>query len=427
MKESNTHRSPFRPLLIGLAAAVVAAFLFGGGFALGAAAERYRLLPGSFACEPAEVAPTFEVFWETWDLVQRHYVDQTQVDPQAMTYGAIHGMLASLGDVGHTRFLSPEDLRAEEQALAGKLEGIGAEVTMRDGRPTIVAPIAGSPAEAAGIRPGDVIVRVDGESVDGLNLVEVVQKIRGAAGTTVRLTLLRAGEPTLTELEIVRAQITVPSVAWAKLPGTDIAHVHINQFTERTVEYLVTALREAENEGARGMILDLRNNPGGLLEEAVGTASQFLAEGNVLIEQDANGNRKPYPVAEGGVALEIPLVVLVNEGSASSAEIVAGALQDHNRARIIGTTTFGTGTVLSRFRLSDGSSLWLGTAQWFTPEGRQIWHNGIEPDIRVGLPLDVAPLFPSALRGLTVDGLRASGDAQLLRAVEELSAVPVAP
>lgn len=388
-------------------------------FAAGAAVDRAGLLPGATANEPQGVKSTFSIFWEAWDLVQQHFVDRAAVDPKGMTYGAIEGMLDSLGDVGHTRFLSPEDLRKEQEALAGRLEGIGAELVVRNGHPTVLAPLAGSPAQAAGLRPGDAIVRVDGKDVADLSLEQVVNLVRGPSGTSVTLTVLHPGETVLTDITITRARVTVPNVSWNRLSGTNIAHVLISEFGERATSDLVAALNAATSGGARALILDLRNDPGGLRDEAIGVASQFLREGNVLLEQDSQGRRTPLPVKPGGVALDVPLAVLINEGTASAAEIVAGSLQDHQRAPLVGTDTFGTGTVLGTYGLSDGSAVLLGTAEWLTPNGRQIWHHGITPDVPVELPAGAFPLIPEA--GLTLEQVQASQDTQLLRAIQELN------
>lgn len=395
-----------------------------GGVSAGVGAERAGWIPGATQHEPADVAQTFGVFWETWSLVQEKFVDRSAVKPQLMTYGAIQGMLDALGDVAHTRFLSPDDLQKEREALQGQLEGIGAELVVRNGVTTVLAPIPGSPAQNAGLRPGDIIVRVDGQEVAGLTLEDIVNKVRGPRGTSVTLTVIHSGDADLTDLTITRAQITVPNVTWTKSPGANIAHVLISQFGERATDELVAALKDARSSGATAVILDLRNDPGGLRDEAIGVASQFLGDGNVLIEQDSQDKRTDFPVKPGGLGLNIPLAVLINEGSASSAEIVAGALQDHQRGKLIGTTTFGTGTVLGTFDLSDGSAVLLGIAEWFTPNGRQIWHRGIDPDIKVSLPNGASPLIPQVESAMTASQLQSSSDAQLLRALQELGAVP---
>ena len=412
-------RKPGRDILRALLVALV---FVGLGLGLGAALERSGVLPGANAGETPSADHGFGTFVEAWSLVQDHYVDRPAVDSTKMAYAAIQAMLETLGDVGHTRFLSPDALREEQDLLAGKLEGIGAEVTIQNGQPTIVAPIPGTPAQQAGLRPGDVIQRVDGQDTSGLTLEQVLSLVRGPAGSTVTLTVVHKGETTPVDLPIVRAKITVPNVSWALLPGTSVAHVLVHQLGEHATDELVAALGDAQAKGAKAVILDLRNDPGGLRDESVGVASQFLKEGDVLLEQDSQGRRTDFPVKPGGVAVDVPLVVLVNEGTASAAEIVAGAIQDHQRAPLVGQTTFGTGTVLSTYQLSDGSALLLGTAEWLTPNGRQIWHHGIAPDVSVALPAGVVPLTPEDEAPMTANELQASQDAQLLRALDEVTA-----
>ncbi len=404
---------------LGVVAAVV--LLLGVGLGAGVALDRTDLLPGAVRCEPTSVAPTFSVFWQAWDLVEQHYVDQKALDPQQMTYGAIEGMLDSLGDTGHTRFLAPETLKQEQDSLSGHLEGIGAEISIRSGQPTIVAPLPGSPAQKAGVRPDDVIVKVDGKDVSNLTLDQVVNLVRGPAGSSVTLTVIHKGDTSLTDITVTRASISVPNVTWALLPGTTVAHLLVAQFAENCTNDLVSAVKDAQAKGANAFVLDLRNNPGGLRDEAIGVASQFLNGGNVLIEQDAQGHQTTYAVKPGGVATDVPLVVLINEGTASSAEIVAGAVQDQHRASLVGATTFGTGTVLSLFNLSDGSAMFLGTEEWFTPSGRQIWHHGISPDIPVTLPNGAVPLTPYEENSMTPQQLQSSQDTQLLRALQEVT------
>lgn len=395
--------------------------LSSASFTAGYVVGHSNVQPGASTTPSTTDVPGFDIFWQAWDLVSKNYVDQKAVDNTKLTYGAIQGMIDALGDVGHSRFLTPTDLADEQQSLSGQLEGIGAEVSMRDGQPVIVAPIAGSPAQKAGVMAGDVILRVDGNDVTGKSLDEVVKIIRGPAGTSVTITLMHQGETTQTDIKIVRAKITVPSVTWAMLPGTTTAHILVSQFASNATAGLVTAINNAQDAGATSIVLDLRNDPGGLLDEAIGVTSQFVKQGNVLLVQDAQGKRTPVTVRSGGNALDIPIVVLVNNGTASAAEIVAGALQDHERAQVIGEKTFGTGTVLSTYHLSDGSAILLGTEEWLTPDGRQIWHNGIEPDIEVALPDGATPLTPDQESDMTADDLQKSKDAQLLRALQELN------
>ena len=210
-------------------------------------------------------------------------------------------------------------------------------------------------------------------------------------------------------------------MTWQQLPGTTIAHLRITAFSQGISQELQKALTDIRKQGMTAVVLDLRNDPGGLLDEAVNTASQFLSSGNVLEEKNAQGRITPVPVKPKGMATDLPMVVLINGGTASAAEITAGALQDAHRATLVGETTFGTGTVLNEFQLSDGSALLLATEEWLTPAGCVIWHKGIAPDVTVSLPANTAPLIPEAERGMTTDQLHASGDEQLLRAIDVLS------
>jgi carboxyl-terminal processing protease len=369
---------------------------------------------------PPDAESNFRLMAEAWNTIQRVYVDRNSVKPKLMTYGAISGMVDALGDTEHSRFLTPEMVKQERNVTKGKLEGIGAEVQMKNGQLVIVAPIDGSPAQKAGLKPGDIILKVDDQEVSGLPLVQAVDRISGPAGTRVKLTILNLRTTTTKDVTLIRASITVQNVTWHQLPGTSAAHLRISTFSKGVNENLRKALVTIKKEGAAGLILDLRNNPGGLYAEAVSTASQFLSDGNVLLEKNALGKIKPVPVRQGGVATSLPLVVLINGGTGSGAEIVAGALQDARRAKLVGEKTFGTGTVLETFSLSDGSALLLAIEEWLTPDGHVIWHHGINPDVAVSLPPEVTPLLPVTERGLTAEKLRESGDVQLLRALDLL-------
>lgn len=370
---------------------------------------------------PSEALAQFQLMAEAWNLIQEKYVDQPAVQPQEMAYGAIDGMVSSLGDTGHSRFLSPEMVQAQENFTQGQLEGIGVYVEMKEGHLVIVAPSDGSPAQRAGLQAGDIILRVDGQNTAGLPLDRVVGMIMGPAGTSVRLTILDPDTGQSRAVTLTRARIDVRNVLWHQLPGTQVAHLRIVAFSRGVTDDLKGALSEIQPQSLHGIILDLRSNPGGLLSEAVGVASQFLTGGNALLVRDAEGNTTPVPVRDGEMASDIPMVVLVNQGTASAAEIVAGALQDAGRARLVGQTTFGTGTVLIEFGLSDGSALLLATEEWLTPNGRVIWHQGIAPDVEVALPAGASPLLPMAEQGLTAEQLQTSDDAQLLRAWELLT------
>jgi carboxyl-terminal processing protease len=370
---------------------------------------------------PADATGDFQLIAEAWNTIQKSYVDRRAVKPRQMTYGAIGGMIGSLGDTGHSRFLTPEMVKQERNFSKGQLEGIGAEVRMKNNQLVIVAPLDGSPAAKAALRPGDIILKVNGEEVSGLPLEQAVTRILGPPGIPVKLTILNPGTGQSRDLELVRARIMLRSVTWHLLPGTPVAHVRIADFSKNVNHDLQEVLRNIREKGASSLILDLRNNPGGLLEEAVGVTSQFVAGGNVLLEKDASGKVTPVPVKGGGLATDIPMIVLVNGGTASAPEIVAGALQDFGRAKILGEKTFGTGTVLERFSLSDGSAVLLAVQEWLTPQGRDIWHRGIVPDVIVPLPAEATPLFPGAEKRLTPAELWDTKDIQLLRGLEMIS------
>jgi carboxyl-terminal processing protease len=369
---------------------------------------------------PVDAESDFRLMAEAWNTIQRLYVDRNAVNPHLMTYGAISGMVDALGDTGHSRFLTPEMLKQERNLTTGRFEGIGAEVQMRNGQLVVVAPIDGSPAQKAGLKPGDIILKVDDQDVSGLPLDQAVNRILGPAGTQVKLTILNLKTTTTKDVTLTRASITVQNVTSHPLPGTGTVHLRIATFSKGVGENLRKALLAAKKEKAAGLILDLRNNPGGLYDEAVSSASQFLSGGDVLLEKNALGKIKPVPVRSGGVAASLPLVVLVNGGTSSGAEIVAGALQDAHRAKLVGEKTFGTGTVLETFSLSDGSALMLAIEEWLTPAGHVIWHRGISPDVVVHLPAEATSLIPESEKGLTAEELQNSQDVQLLRGLHLL-------
>jgi carboxyl-terminal processing protease len=391
-------------------------------FALGILAERSPRLFWSDSYPPPGLEKTFTPFWEAWHLVERNYVDREAIQPQRMTRGAIEGMLFSLGDPGHTTYLTGDEFKGMESVLEGRMEGIGARITVRNGQPTIVNTIAGSPARAAGLQPGDVILQVDGKPVSGLPLERLLALIRGPVGESIRMTISRKTEKKPLMLPVARARVEVPDVSWHLLPGGTIAHLAIQSFGKQADDQLKAALKEARDQGARALVLDVRGNSGGLKDQAVAVTSEFLSEGDVFIEQDAKGERKAIAVKPGGSAPDIPVCVLIDEATASSAEIFAGALQDHERGKLVGAKTFGTGTVLEPFVLSDGSAVLLAVAEWLTPKGREIWHHGIAPDIAVPQPRDALVLSPESEAGLTAQALAKSEDKQLLKAIEVLKA-----
>jgi carboxyl-terminal processing protease len=369
---------------------------------------------------PPDAESNFRLMAEAWNTIQRVYVDRNSVKPKRMTYGAIGGMVDALGDTGHSRFLTSEMVKQEHNLTKGELEGIGAEVQMKNGQLVIVAPIDGSPAQRAKLKSGDIIQKVDGKEVSGLPLDQVVDLILGPAGTAVKLTILDPHTGHTRDITIIRARVTLHNVTWKQLPGTTVAHLRIVTFSKGVTRELREALFSIQREKLTGIILDLRNNPGGLYDEAISTASQFLRSGNVLLEKNALDKIRPVPVQPGGAATALPMAVLINGGTSSGAEIVAGALQDMRRAKLVGEKTFGTGTVLQTFPLSDGSALMLAIEEWLTPDGHVIWHHGITPDVVVPLPPEATPLLPVTENELTAEKLKESGDVQLLRAMDLL-------
>ena len=414
-------------LVIGLVALLVATGIFGAGVLVGSNTSPLAQA-GSFRPQdaPEDFPKEFDIFYQAWDIVEERFVDQEALDETAMTYGAIEGMLKALGDEGHTDFLTPKELEYQRSDISGTYKGIGARLGVRDGLPIIVTPFDGSPADEAGVKAGDIIMAVDGEDTTGMELNDVVDRIRGPENTQVTLTLLRLDETKNESLDIVitRQEIEVPATDWAMVPGTNVAYLRLTQFSANATDGIQAAVAEIKDAGAEAIVLDLRNNPGGLLEQAVKVTSQFLTTGNVLQEEDAQGQRRVYRVQRGGVATDIPVVVLVNAGTASSAEIMAGALQDYDRAELVGDTTFGTGTVLEPFMLNDGSALLLGTRQWLTAKGRQLRKQGVTPDEELKLSITTDLVDAPTLEDTTYDDLLKSDDLQFLRALELLGAVP---
>lgn len=357
-----------------------------------AGALSFMFLAGTatgFMARPALAAdhpPQFDVFWEVWDLVDEYFVDQDNIDPMRMTYGAINGMLATLGDDNHTIFFSPEEAKQQESQLEGSFEGIGAFVEGHETGFRIVAPIHGSPAEEAGILAGDIVLKVDGEDIGGIPEWEIISRIRGPAGTSVVLTVLHPNETEPTDITVVRGKIDVESVTWARIPETNYIYLQISQFASDTGDELQKSLeaidaKVAAGEAIDGVVLDLRNNPGGYLQEALRVNTQFLDAGKVILhERDAEGEIRTYRSVGNGLARTYPMIVLINQGTASAGEITAGALKENGRAKLIGQPTLGTGTVLQPFNLSDGSVLRLGVTNWLTPEKNLIKGEGVQPD-----------------------------------------------
>jgi carboxyl-terminal processing protease len=395
-------------------------------FIVGVSVGQSGFLGGATSTPPVATASPglqgMDLFWKALQDIRDKYVGRGELSDQTLLYGAIRGMVESLGDTGHTTFLTPEEVKLLQDSLNQSIVGIGVTMAQRDGSSVITSVLPDSPARAAGIVAGDVINAVDGESVNGLSLDELVSRVRGDAGTSVQISLLRPSTGETLDLTIVREALHVPAAAWAMVPGTNVALLRLNSFSTGSAAELQTARDAATAAGATALILDLRANPGGYVHEAVSVASQFLRGKTVYISEDASGTQTPVLTDEAVTATDLPLVVMVDQFTASAAEIVAGAIQAAGRAPLVGETTFGTGTVLEVFNLGDGSQIRLATSRWLTPDGALIFGKGITPDHVVPLATDSVLVDPDALSGPDQAAAlnAARNDPQLLKALELL-------
>jgi carboxyl-terminal processing protease len=329
-----------------------------------------------------DVPEVFDVFWEAWAFVEEEFYGEIPSDENRV-YGAIRGMVNAYGDE-NTAFIDPDRAAIFREDVSGSFEGIGATVRMDEmGRLLIAEPFVGQPAAEAGLLRGDTVLAVDGESLQGLSLYEAIGLIRGPARTTVVLTIFRDGVDEPFDVPIERARIEIEVVESERLEG-DIGYVRLTEFSRGSTGKMAEAIKALEADGAlKGLILDLRDNPGGLLDESIFVSSQFIDEGVITIEKLKGGQEQVFEAQPGGVALDVPLVVLVNRGSASASEIVAGAIQESGRGTVLGEQTFGKGTVQIPHELSNGSELRVTIAEWLTPSGKQINSEGIVPDVYV--------------------------------------------
>lgn len=365
-------------LLATLLAVLVIALSFGAGYAVSQGALPFSLT-GSSTKLPAE----FDILEEVWSVLSQDYVDKTALDPAKLSPGAVKGMLEALGDP-YTSHLDAGSYQLMLQGLHGEFQGIGAWVNKEQGELVVVDVIENSPAQRAGIRAGDRILEIDGVPTSGMSLTEAVLKIRGEEGTTVRLLILPEGGTAsdAKEIPIIRERIQIPSVRGEM--KDQLAYIRITQFSDNTNQELISILPELISAGAEGIILDLRHNFGGILSVVVKVASQFLAEGKVVLYQiDNEGKEDTWRAEGGGIAIDLPIVVLVDKTSASGSEVLAGALQAQERALLIGTTTFGKGSVNTLLRLQNGSAIYFTTARWLTPTRQRIEGLGLTPDFGV--------------------------------------------
>jgi carboxyl-terminal processing protease len=331
----------------------------------------------------------FSILDEIYAILQEDFVNPDAVDPDLLRAGAINGILQALGDP-HTVYIDPESYALGIDVISGTFEGIGAQVEQDPvtGDIVIVTPFSGSPAEEAGIRPGDIVRTVDGESTEGWSVAQAVQRIRGADGTTIVLGIERSGGDT-EDVTITRGTIVVPTVFTSAIedasgaPVEELAYIELQQFTDQAVRDLSGELEKAIDGGARGIILDLRRNPGGGLEATIQTADLFLDDGVIITEVSREGDEKTTSAQPGGVATDVPVVVLVGPGSASGSEVLACALRDNGRATLVGETTFGKGSVNHLRELSDNGALYVTIARWECPSGEQIEAVGIQPDVEI--------------------------------------------
>ena len=382
--------------VLAFAMAFLSGYLFGRAEGANGAGSRGTLAAALARVLPAPAAATsnellsedeqqrFRIFWETWGIVEREFYNRGAVDHQKMIYGATKGMVDALGDP-YTVYLTPVLREISDTDLRGSFDGIGVQVDMREGKLTVVAPIEGSPAEQAGMKPGDVISQVDGQSLSGKTLNDTILLIRGPRGTSVTLTVVRPNAPQPLTLTIARAEIRLESVK-ARMLDQGVGYLRISTFASDTGSETTASLRDLLAGQPRGLVVDLRSNPGGYLHSAVQVADQFMNDGVVLYQASGNGERQTYRAEPGGLATDARLAVLVNKGTASASEILAAALRDNGRAIVVGEQTFGKGTVQNVHELSDRSGLRVTTAQWLTPNEQPLQNVGIAPDIAAPEP-----------------------------------------
>jgi carboxyl-terminal processing protease len=407
-----------------------AATIVAGAFALGVVAGGNGLGGTSDAVAESSLTgrPEFATLEETWQLIHEQWPEPDQIDDAALIYGAAEGMVDAIGDEGHSGFLDPVSAAELEEAQDAEYVGIGVEVDSRCGVPVVASTMTGSPAEAAGIRPGDVIAEIDDVSTRRMDMRGLRDLILGKEGDHLTLTIERPSEPKPLRIDVTRQTIALRPVTWRWLPDNTV-HLRVTGFEPGVNQKVRSALETIREEGAKRLILDLRGNPGGLVPEVIGVASEFLDEGSTIFQEKERDQaaRPIQTIGRTGAWLDLALVVLIDDDSASGAEVLAAALRDNGRAQLVGETTSGTGTVLTTFPQDDGSSLVLATAFWLTPEGDHVWQEGVEPDQFVTLARDAFPSRPEDDPELTESELEGSADAQLRAAFEALEDAPLSP
>ncbi len=412
--ESLLHRTPqrrFSKIIWTIVAVAVVGLAFGSGYFFGGRSSQSvdgDVFSGLVTGKPDRVSNgqnvDFKLFWEVWDIVKKEYVETDKLTEKKLFYGALEGLVNATDDP-YSVFLNPEEANEFEQDLAGTFEGIGAEIGFRNEILTIMAPIEDMPAMKAGVRAGDQIYQINGESTVNFSLEEAIKKIRGPKGTTVTLSLLREKESKPIDISIVRDTVIVKSIKTTWREKEQIYIIKVYNFNDDTKRLFNQAVNEALQKKAKGVVLDLRNNPGGYLETSVAMASAWIPEGNIVVEQFGDNRNIEHSALGNAPLVDMPTVVLVNQGSASASEIVAGALKDYDKATLVGEKTFGKGSVQVLRNLSDGSVIKVTTAKWLMPKGAYIHETGIEPDVVIER---------------TTEDRAANKDPQLDRAIEEL-------
>ena len=390
---------------------ILFAVIFGFGFFIGQtnqpSIDKIQGISNKDLGQPTSV--DFSLFWDAWHMIEKKHVDRLNLDVQKMIYGAVKGLFDSLDDP-YTVFMEPEKSKMFLDDMSGSFEGIGAEIGIRKGVLTVISPLEGNPAQKAGLKPGDKIFKVDDTLTADLSLDQAVEIIRGEQGTEVTLLIARNEWEEAREIKIIRDTIQIPIIKWEKIDLDNenewVAYIQLYHFTENSADQFRKTIQQALKENPKGIILDVRNNPGGYLEIAVDIASWFLPKGELVVAEDyGNGNRNEHRSKGYGLLEDMPTIVLINEGSASASEILAGALRDIKGVKIVGQKSFGKGSVQQLEKLKDGSSAKITVAKWLTPAGTNINKEGIVPNEEIKITIE------------DIDEMR---DPQLYKAIELL-------
>jgi carboxyl-terminal processing protease len=358
------------------------------GFVVGTQTPKSIVIKGVSNMEtPAEVSADFSTFWEAWGVLKEKQINAAKTDPQKMVEGAILGLTGSFNDP-YTTYFNAANSKEFTDDVRGNFGGVGMEIGIKEGNIVVVAPLKDSPAERAGLKPKDIIISVDGKSVAGMSVDEAVKLIRGEIGTVVKFSIFRATWTKPRNFDVTRENIQIPTLDW-KFVGNKVAYVQLYGFNENALPLFGNAVNDAIGQGAKGFIIDLRNNPGGYLESAVSIAGWLLEKDSVVVtERFSTGLKNSFPADGNGKLKDTPVVVIINSGSASAAEILAGALHDDRGVKLVGEKSFGKGTVQELIPLKDKSTIKVTIANWLTPKGTLIDKNGIDPDYKVALPDD---------------------------------------